>query len=479
MSLRINHNIAALNAHRNLVQNDARLGRTLEHLSSGLKINRASDGPATLVISEQLRGQIAGLKQAVMNSEAGVALVQTAEASLNETNRLLVSMRQLAIHAANEGVNDRVMLEADQAEFTNAVESIDRISRTAEFGTKKLLDGSNGINGLTGGEDLTFVSAGTRTQSSPQSGYAVDVVQEGTQAQITGTVALTPDMIDQGETFYLMEGSKSLEFKTTMGDSLDKVRNKLNTAIEEAGLKLDVYFDAMGRLTVTHKDYGSEHTFSVISSTAGVLSEKADTPVWVQNGLDIQGTIGGEVCEGRGQTLTGAKGTSVEGLAVRYTGIADPFDPEVGRVVLDSNALVFQIGGNRNQVVKVLLPNTRSDRLARDVNNESGFQSIRDIDLTSFQGSQDALTLIDKAINQITSARADLGAVQKNALETNITSLSVAKENLVNAESVIRDTDMASEMSEFTRNQIMTQSATAMLAQANQTPNNVLALLSK
>jgi flagellin len=101
MTLRINHNVAALNAHRNMVQNDGRLSKTLEHLSSGLKVNRASDGPATLVISEQLRSQIAGLKQAVLNSEAGVALVQTAEAGLNETIPLLVRLRQLAFHAAN------------------------------------------------------------------------------------------------------------------------------------------------------------------------------------------------------------------------------------------------------------------------------------------------------------------------------------------------------------------------------------------
>jgi flagellin len=369
------------------------------------------------------------------------------------------------------------MVEADQAELVNALDSVDRISRSAEFGTKKLLDGSHGINGITGGEDLTFVNAGTRTQSSPQSGYAVEVFQESTQAQVSGALALTQDMIDQGETMYLMEGSKSLQFSTTLGDSLDKVRNKLNHEIEKAGLNLDVYFDPMGKLTVTHKEYGEDHTFSVISSTAGVLSEKADTPVWVQNGLDIQGTVGGEVCTGQGQMLTGAKGTTVEDLSVRYTGIADPLTPEVGRVVLDSNALVFQIGGNRNQVVKVVLPNTRSDRLARDVNNESGYKSLRDMDLRSFEGAQDALGLIDKAINEITSARAALGAVQKNALESNITSLSIAKENLINAESVIRDTDMASEMSEFTKNQIMTQAATAMLAQANQSPNNVLTLL--
>jgi len=477
MGLRINHNVAAINAHRNMVRNDAKLNKTLEHLSSGLKINRGSDSPAALVISEQLRAQVAGLKQAVMNSEAGVALVQTAEASLNETSSLLTSLRQLAIHAANEGVNDHVMLEADQSELINALDSIDRISRTCEFGTKKLLDGSHGINGLTGGDDLTFLKATTRTKSSPQSGFAVEVFQEATQAQISGSIALTQDMIDAGETIHLMQGSKSLVFETEMGDSLAKVQNKLNTAIENSNMNLDVFFDAMGRLNVVHKDYGSEHTFSVISSTSGVLSERADIPIWVQNGLDVQGTIGGEVCEGKGQMLIGSEGTNVEGLAIRYTGVADPLNPEVGRVVLDSNALTFQIGGNHNQVVKVLLPNTRSDKLARDINNESGFKSLRDIDLTHYQGAQDALLLIDKAINEVTSIRADLGAVQKNALESNITSLSIAKENLINAESVIRDTDMASEMSEFTKYQVMTQAATAMLAQANQTPNNVLSLL--
>jgi flagellin len=477
MTLRINHNVAALNAHRNMVANNAKLGKTLEHLSSGLKINRGSDSPAALVISEQLRAQVAGLTQAVMNSEAGVALVQTAEAALNETNSLLTGLRQLAIHAANEGVNDMVMLEADQAELINALDSIDRISRTCEFGTKRLLDGSHGINGLTGGDDLTFIKANTRTKSSPQSGFAVEIFQEATQSQIAGSIALTQDLIDAGETIHLMEGSKSLMFQTTMGDSLAKVQNKLNHEIEKSNMNLDVFFDAEGKLNVIHKNYGSEHTFSAISSTAGILSERADIPVWVQNGLDVQGTIGGEVCSGKGQVLTGAEGTNVEGLSVRYTGVADPMNPEVGRVVLDSNALTFQIGGNHNQVVKVLLPNTRSDKLARDINNESGFRSLRDIDLRSFQGAQDALLLIDKSINEITSIRADLGAVQKNALESNITSLGIAKENLINAESVIRDTDMAAAMSDFTKYQIMTQAATAMLAQANQTPNNVLSLL--
>jgi len=477
MTLRINHNIAAINAHRNLVRNDAKLGRTLEHLSSGMKVNRASDGPATLVISEQMRAQVAGLKQAVMNSETAVALVQTTEASLTETNRLLISMRQLAVHAGNEGANDGLMLEADQAELVNALDSIDRIADSAQFGTKKLLDGSLGINGIASGEDLTFMSATTKTKDAPQSGFAIDITQEATQAQVTSRLSMSRELIDAGEVINLMDGSKSIKYQTRAGTSLEEIRNELNNHLTTEGLKLDVYFDEMDRMVINHKEYGSEKSFTVISSTGGFLSDRAGTPLSIQNGFDVQGTIGSEFAVGNGQFLTGGVGTNVEGLQIRYTGIADPLNPEVGRVAMKSNALTFQVGGNHNQITQILIPGTSARKLGQDINNESGYQSIRDLDVRDFQGAQDALLLIDKAIDEITGVRADLGAVQKNTLEANIASLSIAKENLINSESVLRDTDMAAEMSEFTKYQIMSQAATAMLAQANQSPNNVLSLL--
>lgn len=476
MSLRINNNIAAANAHRNLQANDAKMGKTLERLSSGMKINRGADGPAALVISEQMRAQVAGLKQAVMNSENAVAMVQTAEASLNEVNGLLVGMRQLAIHAANEGANDQVMLEADQAELSNALMSIDRISDNAQYGTKTLLDGSHSVTGATAGENLTFIGATTASQSSPQSGYSVKVTQEATQATIKGTTALTPDMLDGGETLTFQEGGTTVQVTSKLGETVELFENRINQELKESGLKLDVYFEA-GQLNAIHQDYGAEEGFSVTSSTAGVASQQADSPMWVQNGIDIQGTIGGEAAIGKGQVMTGSGGTNVEGVEVRFTGVADELSPEVGRVSIESNALTFQIGGNHNQITQVLIPSTHTSRMGIDVNNESGYDSLGDLDLRDSQGAQDAIQLIDSAIDQISSTRAELGAVQKNTLESNISSLNVAKENLLNSESVIRDTDMAEEMSEFTKNQIMTQSATAMLAQANQAPNNVLSLL--
>lgn len=142
MSLRINHNIAALDAQRNLAMTTRSISQVMEKLSSGYRINRASDDPAGLVISEQFRAQIAGLSRAIQNSEGSINMIQTAEGSLNEINSLLVSMRELAIHAANEGFNDANQLAADQAEIENAIKTIDRIAANTQFGTKKLLDGT-------------------------------------------------------------------------------------------------------------------------------------------------------------------------------------------------------------------------------------------------------------------------------------------------------------------------------------------------
>src|SRR5512147_2345461 len=142
MSLRINHNLAALNANRNLRLTENMLSNSMQKLSSGYRINQASDDPAGLVISEQFRAQIAGLNRAVQNSEGSISMIQTAEGALSEINNLLTSMRELAIHAANEGFNDTNQLAADQAEIANAIKTVDRIATNTQFGTKKILDGS-------------------------------------------------------------------------------------------------------------------------------------------------------------------------------------------------------------------------------------------------------------------------------------------------------------------------------------------------
>ena len=142
MSLRINNNVESLNAHRHLINNDKQLSKSIERLSSGQKINRGADGPASLVISEGMRARIGSLQQAADNNEAAISLVQTAEGALNEVSKLLVDMRQRAVSAANLGINDQNSVNASQKEIENALEAIDRISNNTQFGSKNLLDGS-------------------------------------------------------------------------------------------------------------------------------------------------------------------------------------------------------------------------------------------------------------------------------------------------------------------------------------------------
>ena len=484
MTLRINHNLAAINAHRNLQANDANMSKTLEKLSSGLKINRAADGPASLVISEQMRGQIAGLTQAIDNSETAVSMVQTTEANLSEVSRLLTSVRQLAIHASNEGVNNEEMLEADQREIANSIDTINRISTQAQFGKRKLLDGTNGALGSITGNGLEFVTAGLKTKDSSKEGFEVKILQNASKANAQGTVALTEDAIKAGETLMVIENGKTAQYTTKADDTADIAIKNLSSEINRNGLDVNVSLDASGKVTVAHNQFGSDHIFQVSSSTAGVLSKEAGQIEVATKGMDIKGTINGESATGKGQVLSGISGAlNVEGLTVRYTGQAgtDGEIPEggvaVGRAYVSQNSLNFQVGGNYGQTAGISIGSTHSKSLANNVSNSSGFKSLEEIDVTNFQGAQDTLKMVDAAVNQIARIRGDIGAFQKNTLESNLNNLRVANENLISSESVIRDVDMASEMATFTKNQIMSQSATAMLAQANQSPNQILRLL--
>ena len=318
MSLKINHNIESMVAHRNLLMNDRALSKSLERLASGQKVNRAADDPAALVISEHMRAQVSGMEQAIRNNEIAISLVQTAEGSMNEISSLLVGLRQRAISAANVGASDHAMIEANQAEIENALASIDRLVTTTQFGHYKLLDGTNA----------------SRTE---------------------------------------------VKFRT----------------------------DSDGEFVLDDDDNKIIESKSV-----------------------------------------------VEGLR-------------------------FHVGPNADHQASVSIRNMHTNHLGRVPagQNQSHFSSLADIDVRNEQGAQDALAIIDQALTEVATVRGELGAFQRNTLETNLNSLQIASENMTAAESTLRDTDMAQELATFTRNQIMSQSATAQLAQANALPQNVLRLL--
>ena len=486
MSLRVNHNMSAINTHRSVVNNSNAQAKTMEKLSSGLKINRAADSPAQLQISENLRAQTAGLSQAIDNSEMAVSLLQTAEGALDEVSRALIQARQLAVHAGNEGVNDPNMLQADQAEFDNVLEQINRIATSTQYGHNYLLDGSRAGNGVTTGDNLEFIDAGVKANSSGAGGYAVNIQQAATRSIHSGTVALTQGIIDSGEQITVSEGGKTVNLLTEKGKSVELTLNDLDSAINYAGLDLELIRpyppltdgNAPQIISFRHKEFGSKHTFQVASNTAGLVSNVSNVSVSVENGLDVSGVIGGEETYGKGQILTGAIGAgTTEGIRVRYTGESIPVGGQAGTLTFSQNSLTFQVGANANQFSEISLRSIKTSDLGRGELNNSNFKSLSDVKMLSAEEAQDAIRIIDKAIEEVSANRGEMGAYQKNNLESNLNYLRIAHENAVSSESVVRDADMATEMASFTRDQIMMEASTAMLAQANQSSMTVLKLL--
>ena len=486
MSLRINTNPVAINTHRNLTNTHNAQAKTMERLSSGMKINQGADAPANLQISERLRAQASGLQQAINNSETAISMVQTAEASMDEVSRALINARQLAVHAANEGANDAFMVQSDQQEIDNILTMVNRVANESQYGNNYLLDGSAAGHGVTVGENLEFVTATHEAQTSGPNGYSVTITQAATRSEVMGAKAITQGVIDAGEQLTITEGGRTLDFRMVEGRSVEQTLNDLGKAISDAGLNVDLLRpDAATtpngqplQINLRHKEFGSEHSFTAASTTAGLLSTKGDVSDWIQTGLDVSGEINGEDATGHGQELTAGPGAfTSEGVAIRYSGEKAPEGNFAGTLTFSQNSLTFQIGANDGQTTSTSVRSMRPDQLGRAVFNGSGFDSLSEVDVTSLQGATDSIRVIDRAIEQVAIQRGDLGAFQKDNLESNLNYLRIANEELTSSESVVRDADMASEMTAFTRNQIMTQAGTAMLTQANQLPSSVLALL--
>ncbi len=454
MAFRIFNNVQSLNSLRNLNLTQMRLGRSLEKLSSGLKVNTGKDGPAALVISEKLRAQIAGLQQAVDNSEQANSLVQLVEGSLAEVNSLLTSIRSLAVHAANEGANDADSLAADQAEISNAIDTINRIASSAQFGTKLLLDGSRGVQGNTTDPNVSFVSGTDKTVAGT---YAINITTQAEQAVVTAATAQTSTLA-QDETVTI----NGVNIVLTTGMNQTQVRDQINQFTSQTGVVASID-GTTGKLTLTSERYGSAASVTAVSNVAAAVdSSGIGTTVITDSGVDIAGTIGGLTATGKGTVLTGDAGTVVEGLAISTTGTG-----ALGSVTVTQGSLQFQVGANAGQTVKISIPSMKSTQIGTGVVGNQ-FNNLSEIDVTKANGANDAIAIIDKAIDQVTAKRGELGAFQKNTLESYINTLRIAHENTIAAESVVRDTDFAAEMAEFTKNTILVQSGSRMLAQANQ-----------
>lgn len=405
----INHNLNAMNAHRNMVGNTSSAGKSMEKLSSGLRINRAGDDAAGLAISEKMRGQIRGLDQASRNAQDGISLIQTAEGALQETHSILQRMKELATQSSTGTLDDSVDRTAIQSEIDKLSKEVDRISSTTNFNGIKLLDGSLG--------------AGSTSEATYNGAALVNL---GTTAK-AATTAVTGVDIANGSTVTAAAGAAN-EIKFTVtdaaGNATTKVLNINNLVSDKttggtftsgAGKQgvIDLTSVGLGRIEFTATD-GSATTANLITDL-------------------ITGT--------NGKTFTSGAGAG--------------------------GSLTLQVGDSTAAEQKVSV----------DISSMSSASlGIGGLNVTSQSSATAAIDKVKDAINKVSTQRANLGATQ-NRLEHTINNLGTTSENLTAAESRIRDVDMAKEMMNFSKNNILSQAAQAMLAQANQQPQGVLQLL--
>ena len=390
----INHNMNALNAHRNMGVNNTNAGKSMEKLSSGLRINRAGDDAAGLAISEKMRGQIRGLTQSSRNAADGISMIQTAEGALNETTNILQRMRELAVQAGNDTntTSDRAEI---QKEIDALTEEVDRIANNTEFNTQKLLNGNK--SGEFGDEIKPAITA-------IQGVFEIELneeIQDGTVLKIDG---------------------KTITFDAKTGQDEQSIK----TALED---KFKDY-----EITVTDKQN--------ISLKQKVGKNKTE--------MSVSETLNGNTQDAANVDVT-------DGVTGREQQLSE------GKVAV-------QVGANANQSMSIEIGDMRAEALG--IRSEKG----ETLSIETSEKANEAITKFDEALNAVSSQRANLGAVQ-NRLEYTISNLDNTAENLTSAESTLRDVDMAKEMMEYSKNNILNQAAQAMISQANQQPQNVLQLL--
>ena len=435
----VQHNIVSMNAYRNYNNNTSQINKNIEKLSSGYTINRAGDDAAGLAISEKMRAQITGLEGAQKNAKDGISLVQTAEGALTEVHSMLNRMYSLAEQSANGTYDENTDRAQLQKEVSSLRTEINRIADSANFNGLKLLDGS-----------ISRVNFDWETVSDElQSHISISLGDADT------------DDLDAFITDFLMNG---LDAELTVnGETLT------------AGNGDKIAFTSMA-------DVGADDRFNVtISDSAGHKSDIADA---LNADAELEFGDSGEAFAYDGDHsfnfhVTNTRGETVANLVYRFdrqtfttTDSNDNVVPSGGGdfaifILPPGDGLDLQIGDDANSwnIMNVSIGNIHAE-----------YMGIANVDISEQGTAQLAMNALKDAINYVSDIRGGLGATQ-NRLEHTINNLSVMQENIQDAESTIRDTDVANEMMKYTKNSILVQSAQAMLAQANQQPQGILQLL--
>lgn len=522
--MRIQHNIMAMNAYRNYSNNTSALSKNLEKLSSGYKINRAGDDAAGLAISEKMRAQITGLETAQKNAKDGISLVQTAEGALTEVHDMLNRMVELANQSAN-GTYDVTDREQLQKEVSQLQEEIDRIADSSNFNGIKLLDGSLEAGGSTaveisgvsvtetGGEASSLV-----TQNGAFTAASLNAMGTGDQIRLSMTTAdgtgYSVTLTKKGDTLVDEATGKTYSL-TAQTATQDELNNALTSAINSAtGGVFKATMDTNGKLTLKSDATGANAP--VIDSinvsqvnkdgtskdvALGTLTKTAPTAAKLEiDGTEVTAVAGGAEDDAKDGifTINGQKFVLAESGAdldaikeVAGSDVTVVVGANLGeaaqqiaqatglKITADgaNNGIKISTGSGSPLTLQIGDTSDPYNKLNVEVSDmHASALGIAGLDIRTQDGAAAAVDLIKQAINSVSDVRGTLGATQ-NRLDHTINNLSVMTENIQDAESTIRDTDVADEMMAYTKNNILVQSAQAMLAQANQVPQGVLQLL--
>ncbi|GAB1477123.1 B-type flagellin [Bacillota bacterium] len=534
----INHNIAALNTYNKLTANNAATQKSLGKLSSGLRINTAADDAAGLSISEKMRGQIRGLDQASRNAMDGISLVQTAEGALNETHSILQRMRELSVQSATDTntSNDRAEI---QKEIDQLAIEITRIANDTEFNTQKLLNGAVTASNMgettfhIGANSGQSVSVGITAMDAKSLGISRDIVASATGTADTGTANIASSAFAGEFGTGIVDGavlSFNYDAAVVPVSAVAAEWNSGAVAVADDATETFVFNGVTVSITKAAAGAAASVTGANAVSVGVVNGANADTTataiISALNTYKASGapandaldnfTFGGD---GTGITITGtlADGDANNALAITGNAVAGAAGPSVNgvdavaaraaRVTISStvgHTQTVNVAGTATSLAvttgnfKGMTLNLATD-VATDLDGAATLTLAATSELASaaqFAGgaltdnavtkagldvstrafANDAIGIIDNAISTVSSERAKLGSVQ-NRLEYTINNLKTTSENLTSSESQIRDVDMAKEMMAFTKNNIISQAAQAMLAQANMMPQGVLQLL--
>jgi flagellin len=473
MGLRIANNITAMNAHRMLTINDAQLSKSLERLSSGYRINRAADDAAGLAISQSFRANIASFKVASRNTTEASALLQVAEGGMDQVGNMLTRLKELATQAASSNVGDSERVKIN-AEGNALISEIDRIAQATKYGSTVLLDGTFGASKtagtFTGGSDDARVYGNATHVYSIVDGLAAGALD----ADITissmpaAATAATWTFSAAGATTIAMGNGTTTEVITI---------SWTQTAAQTLA------FANLG-ITLSTADCGLTS-----AQWSGTTVNVRDTGL---TSLNVTGAnTGTYVFTSTGTTLTLGNGTVTQQITGFTPGTAKDFNFDtlgitltVGSVYTDNDLdnVTFTVtsSGTSGSTFQVGADNDTNNRLSFTIGSLRAEGStglgLSFGYLDSSTEAQSMLDLVDSAISTLSSRRGDVGAAM-NRLSYAAANLATTIENVQAAESVIRDVDMAAEMTSFTKSQILLQAGTAMLAQANMAPQSILSLI--